>query len=43
MKLLLKTKVIGSYKKLKLIHPLNKESWYKYPSSDHVMIMGILY
>ena len=35
--------IIDSYKKLKLIHPLNKESWYKYPSSDHVMILGILY
>ena len=35
--------VIDSYKKLKLIHQLNKESWYNYPSSDHVMIMGVLY
>lgn len=34
--------IIDSYKRLKLIHPLNKESWYKYPSSDHVMIMGII-
>jgi hypothetical protein len=34
--------IIDSYKKLKLIHPLNKESWYKYPSSDHVMILGII-
>ncbi len=34
--------IIDSYKKLKLIHPFNKESWYKFPSSDHVMIMGII-
>ena len=34
--------IIDSYKKLKLIHQFNKESWYKYPSSDHVMIIGII-
>jgi hypothetical protein len=25
-----------------VIHPLNNEKWYKYPSSDHVMILSIL-
>jgi hypothetical protein len=34
--------IIDSHKKLKLIHLFNKESWYKYPSSDHVMVMGII-
>jgi len=34
--------VIDSYKTPLIRHELNKESWYNYPSSDHVMIMGIL-
>ncbi len=34
--------VLDSYSTPLIRHELNKESWYKYPSSDHVMIMGIL-
>ncbi len=34
--------VIDSYQKPLIRHELNKESWYKYPSSDHVLIMSIL-
>ncbi len=34
--------VLDSEKIPILRHELNKESWYAYPSSDHVMIMSIL-
>ncbi len=34
--------VIDSMYKPLIKHELNKESWYLYPSSDHVMIMSIL-
>jgi hypothetical protein len=34
--------VLDSEKIPMLRHELNKESWYAYPSSDHVMIMSIL-
>lgn len=34
--------VLDSYEPVILRHELNKEIWYKQPSSDHIMIMSIL-
>lgn len=34
--------VLDSFEPVILRHELNKENWYKQPSSDHIMIMSIL-
>lgn len=34
--------IIDSFDSVILRHELNKESWYKQPSSDHIMIMTII-
>ena len=34
--------IIDSFDSIILRHELNKESWYKQPSSDHIMIMTII-
>jgi hypothetical protein len=34
--------IIDSLDSIVLRHELNKESWYKLPSSDHIMIMTII-
>jgi len=34
--------IIDTFYKPILVHPLNIEEWYKFPSSDHVMILAIV-